>query len=149
MKKIICFVLIFVVTLFSLCIIGFGATRETAKNIKIDPLSISDKSINFQLTNTSDKDINYTFNMTLEKKVKNMWKKVPFKKDAKFNKTLYTLEGNDSNTTKIIWKDYFDSNLSKGIYRFTFIEDTLVFYINKRPVNVLEMTSPRMCDIEN
>ena len=96
---------------------------SSKKNITMKVLYISKKKIKLKFTNKGSQDFDYSLLFTLEKRVKGKWKKVKFKKDAKFPKCLFVLKGNSSITKKIIWKQYFDNNLSKGKYRIKWIHN--------------------------
>jgi len=95
---------------------------SSKKNISMKVLCVSKKKIKIKFTNKGSQNFYYYPYFILEKRVKGKWKKVKFKKDAMFAKTAF-VPGNSSWTIKIIWKQYFDKNLSKGKYRIKLVHN--------------------------
>ena len=131
MKKIIKIIIIFIL------IFTFSYTanieREAygkKKDIKMNILFVSNKKIVMDFTNKNDQELYYTLSFTLKKYNKGKWKKVQFKDNAKFPKCLCVLKGNSKRKEKIIWRDYFDTNLKKGKYKIKWI-GTKTFKIKK------------------
>ena len=98
-------------------------STTSKKNITVKVVSVSKKKIKLKFTNKGRADFNYTPSFVLKKRKNGKWKKVKFKEDALFSKTLFKLKGNSSRTHTIVWKNFFDGNLSKGEYKITWVKD--------------------------
>ena len=150
MKKMIKIIsMISLIFIFCNSILVVKALDNSDKNyISTKIVSVSEKGINIKFTNSSSKDNNFDFSISLKKKTSNGWKTVPFKQEVKFPKTLYTLKSQESCNVEILWKDYYENNLSEGVYKLIFVKP-IVFEIceKENAENLQNASSPKTGDI--
>lgn len=138
-------------SIFVLCnsiLVVKALDNSDEKQISTKIISVSEKGINIEFTNFSSKVNNFVFSISLKKRTSNGWKTVPFKQKAMFPKTLYTLNSKESCNIEILWKDYYENNLSAGVYKLIFVKP-MVFEIceKENTENSQNALSPKTCDI--
>lgn len=86
----------------------------------------------------------------IAKKTNNGWKTIPFKQGALFPKTLYEIKAHENSPfqCELLLEYFYQVPLASGIYRCTFA-NPIVFEITENGEGkVLQITSPKMGDIE-
>lgn len=90
------------------------------KDIRVKVISASSKQLKLKIVNKGKTDFYFSELFVLKKWKDGKWKKVRFKDDVVFRKTM-VVEGGESITLKLKWKKYYGKKLSKGKYKIKFI----------------------------
>ena len=125
MKKIVSLI-VFIVFLFNVRNvkeISYAKDITTSKkNITIKVEFATKKKIKLKFTNKGKKDFYFSGNFILKKFERGKWKRIQFKEDALFPKTMI-VKGNNSIIVEYKWKKFFNNNLSKGKYKLKWVKN--------------------------
>lgn len=104
--------------------VTYGNKSYTKKYISVKVISANSKKIKMKLKNRGSKTYLYSEVFKIRKYKKGKWRKINYRKDAKFAKCLYKLEPNDSKIIKIAWKKYFDTeDFKRGKYKIIWMSN--------------------------
>ena len=112
---------ILIITILLVVCSGRNVEASKIKNVDVKVVKVTNKCIEMNVKNNRRNSIYISQNFVLKKKIKSKWKKVKFKENAKFAKTI-TVFPNEKRLIKIKWKKYFGKNLKKGNYKIIFIK---------------------------
>lgn len=118
---------ILIITILLVVCSGRNVEASKIKNVDVKVVKVTNKCIEMNVKNNRRNSIYISQDFVLKKKIKSKWKKVKFKENAKFAKTITVLP-NEKRLIKIKWKKYFGKNLKKGNYKIIFIK-TRRFYL--------------------
>lgn len=111
-----------VITLIFFFIISYTFNLDIhAKDIDISIKSVNKKQIKIQVINNSNKNYYTDEYFILKKKCKKKWKKVKFKKNAMFARTI-TYFAHDKVVQTFKWKRFFKKKPKKGKYKFVWFK---------------------------
>ena len=104
--------------------VTYGNKSYTKKYISVKVISANSNKIKIKLKNRGSKTYLYSEVFKIRKYKKGKWRKINYRKDAKFAKCLYKLEPNDSKIIKIAWKKYFDTeDFKRGKYKIIWMSN--------------------------